>query len=60
MDEVIYIQNLLNAHRYSVIVDGEYGEKTAEAVAAFQKECGIYVTGLIDCETLDALEIKPQ
>ena len=56
MDEVSYIQKLLNLRGYSVLMDGIYGAHTRDAVCAFQRERGLRETGAIDEETLNALE----
>lgn len=56
MDEVSYIQKLLNQHGFSVLMDGIYGAHTRDAVVAFQRSIGLRETGAIDEETLNALE----
>lgn len=35
--------------------EGAFVSKTEDAVRAFQRECGLEVTGLLDCKTLKAL-----
>ena len=57
MDEVSYIQKLLNLRGYSVLMDGIYGAHTRDAVYAFQRERGLRETGEIDVDTLNALEV---
>ena len=37
---------------------GKFGEKTTQAVARFQKQCGLKQTGIADPETLERLEAE--
>jgi peptidoglycan hydrolase-like protein with peptidoglycan-binding domain len=39
-----------------VPVDGIYGPMTADAVAAFQAHCGLWVDGVVGPETWSALQ----
>lgn len=38
-------------------VDGDLGPKTLDAVRAFQKAKGLTVTGRLNAETMDALDV---
>lgn len=53
------IQTLLKARGYDLTVDGDYGDKTAAAVAKFQCDHTIQANGLVGRTTLAALEAKP-
>ena len=55
-DEVTALQERLTKLGYSVgAIDGIYGEKTAAAVSAFQKEASLPVNGSADSSTLRLL-----
>lgn len=58
--DVRSLQQLLASAGYSVgVIDGIFGPLTESAVEAFQSDEGLDVTGLVDRETLDALESDP-
>ena len=50
------LQKTLIAKGYCISPDGEYGSKTKEAVSAFQRSCGLPVTGEVDPKTMAALD----
>lgn len=52
------LQSDLVALGYSVNVDGRYGEKTTDAVAAFQKKAGIRVDGIAGDVTLATIKAR--
>lgn len=52
---VIELQNKLNKHGYSLIVDGDFGNKTETAVLDFQKKSGLVVDGIVGDKTWTAL-----
>jgi len=55
-DAVQTVQQRLQALRlYRGAIDGDYGEQTARAVADFQRESGLVVTGNVDSLTLRQL-----
>ena len=55
-NNVILLQNRLNELGYNVgTADGDYGKKTAMAVAAFQKRNGLEATGIADIRTQELL-----
>jgi murein L,D-transpeptidase YcbB/YkuD len=49
--DVTRVQRALAAAKISVEQDGEYNSATAGAVARFQKQNGLNVTGVVDAET---------
>lgn len=53
--DVIALQGLLFAHGYRIAVDGDYGNKTKNAVAGFQASVFSYGDGRCDYRTWDAL-----
>ena len=52
---IMTIQQFLNDFGFSVEVDGYYGPQTFTAVAEFQRQEGIEVTGTVDRETFEFL-----
>lgn len=53
---VTQLQTRLNDLGFSVgTVDGKYGNKTVQAVKAFQKAMGLNVTGKADDDTLNTM-----
>jgi hypothetical protein len=52
---VVEIQSLLVGLGYSIEIDGQYGPATASAVAGFQSDMQISVTGLVDQVTFSHL-----
>lgn len=54
-DDVRMLQRLLKALDYSVSVDGTFGEKTKEAVIAFQKNNGLKADGIAGTRTIRKL-----
>ena len=55
--DVLLIQQRLNVLGYQLYVDGIYGEKTEEAVRAFQKANKLFVDGIVGPVTVKALEL---
>lgn len=55
--DVIYLQQRLTAKGYGVgAIDGKFGNKTLEAVKAFQAENNLTVDGVVGINTWNALE----
>jgi hypothetical protein len=54
---VAYVQNLLRKRRYTVRVDGLYGNMTRNAVMAFQRNNNITPTGMVDSATWRSLGV---
>lgn len=48
---VVQVQEFLNNLGYYVVIDGYYGQETADVVAEFQMDCGLSATGVVDAET---------
>lgn len=55
-DEVKTLQTMLNAHGYSLDVDGAFGTNTEAAVKSFQQKNGLTVDGVVGRKTWEALE----
>lgn len=56
---VVYLQQRLTAKGYGVgAIDGKFGNKTLEAVKAFQAENNLTVDGIVGINTWNALENK--
>lgn len=53
--DVTAVQEALRKKRFNVVVDGVYGPKTRDAVAAFQKRINIPVDGIVGPQTRKAL-----
>lgn len=56
-NDVEEMQGLLVKAGYDIAVDGNFGPKTEEAVAAFQKDAGLSVDGIFGPQSLAALTI---
>ena len=58
-EDVKYLQKVLNADvaANSLVVDGEFGQKTKEAVMAFQKDKDLYVDGIVGTDTWAIVDI---
>lgn len=54
---VAFAQNLLRQRRYSVRVDGIFGQTTRRAVLAFQRSNNLSQTGMVDQATWQALGV---
>lgn len=54
-EEVKWIQQALNNHGYHLVVDGIWGNKTEEAVRAFQANNGLTIDGICGTMTITAL-----
>ncbi|MGI8576662.1 MAG: peptidoglycan-binding domain-containing protein [Nocardioidaceae bacterium] len=59
-EQVTSVQYLLNAHGYSVSVDGDFGPATDSAVRDFQTQQGLSADGVVGCQTWQALIISVQ
>jgi peptidoglycan hydrolase-like protein with peptidoglycan-binding domain len=57
---VIELQELLNAHGFRLRVDGDFGEKTAAAVATYQRQHGLKIDGIVGNHTWAALKTTVQ
>lgn len=55
-DEVRWIQQALINHGYHLVIDGIWGNKTEEAVRAFQADNGLAVDGIVGPATRAKLE----
>lgn len=56
---VVYLQQRLTSKGYGVgVIDGKFGNKTLEAVKAFQAENNLTVNGTVGINTWNALENK--
>ena len=54
-EEVKDLQELLNRHGNALRVDGNFGDKTEDAVIAFQEKYGLEVNGIVSDEVWTAL-----
>jgi peptidoglycan hydrolase-like protein with peptidoglycan-binding domain len=54
------IQYLLRARGHAVVVDGQYGPATADAVTAFQSGAGLTADGIVGPQTWPALVVTTQ
>ena len=57
-DSVKLLQELLNKHGFNLTVDGDFGNKTEEAVKLFQKRLNLTVDGIVGSKTFEALQAK--
>ena len=57
-DSVKLLQELLNKHGFNLTVDGDFGNKTEEAVKQFQKRLNLTVDGIVGSKTFEALQTK--
>jgi peptidoglycan hydrolase-like protein with peptidoglycan-binding domain len=57
---VIELQELLNAHGFRLKVDGDFGEKTAAAVATYQRQHSLRIDGIVGNYTWAALKTTVQ
>ena len=57
-DSVKLLQELLNKHGFNLTVDGDFGNKTEEAVKQFQKHLNLTVDGIVGSKTFEALQAK--
>ncbi len=64
--EIKHIQELLNkfgysdSHGHPIVVDGDFGQKTKEAVQAFQRAHDLNDDGVVGAKTLEALKKAEQ
>ncbi|MFC9331838.1 peptidoglycan-binding protein [Kitasatospora sp. NPDC057015] len=56
---VTELQNLLDGHGASIVVDGDFGPTTATAVKGFQSAVGLTVDGRVGAATKTALYASP-
>lgn len=56
-DDVMVLQNLLIAQGYNIGNDGKFGQKTFDAVFAFQKAKGLDADGVVGKDTWTALAV---
>ncbi len=59
-DDVICLQHLLNVEGYKLTIDGDFGQKTENAVKMLQKAHGLVADGIVGAKTWAALGVKPQ
>ena len=57
-DSVKLLQELLNKHGFNLTVDGDFGNKTEEAVKLFQKRYNLVEDGIVGSKTFEALQAK--
>jgi len=53
--DVAELQRLLTAAGFKLKDDGDFGQATAKAVAAYQKKAGLFIDGKVGKHTIDAL-----
>jgi len=53
--QVTAVQQTILGSGVPVVVDGYYGEETAQAVALYQQKMGLIVSGIVGCETWEWL-----
>lgn len=56
-DEVKTLQKLLNKEGYNLVVDSDFGQKTHEALVAWQKAHGLVADGIVGPKTWAALGV---
>ena len=56
-DEVKTLQKLLNKEGYNLVVDSDFGQKTHEALVAWQKAHGLVADGIVGAKTWAALGV---
>ena len=49
---------MLNKHGFNLTVDGDFGNKTEEAVKQFQRRLNLTVDGIVGSKTFEALQTK--
>jgi peptidoglycan hydrolase-like protein with peptidoglycan-binding domain len=59
-DDVRAVQKAVKANQVEPLTDGVYDIATALAVARFQKQAGINVSGVVDDATAEKLGLKPK
>lgn len=57
-DEVMKLQIKLNKLGYKLLVDGDFGISTEQAVCSFQKTVGITVDGIVGSVTMASIDAK--
>lgn len=57
-DEVEVLQHLLNTEGIKVTIDGDFGQKTHDALVAWQKAHGLVADGIVGPKTWAALGVK--
>ena len=59
-DEVKTLQKLLNKEGYNLVVDSDFGQKTHDALVAWQKAHGLVADGIVGPKTWKALGVKEE
>lgn len=57
-DDVETLQKLLNKEGYNLVVDSDFGQKTHDALVAWQKAHGLVADGIVGPKTWAALGVK--
>lgn len=57
-EEVEVLQTLLNKEGYNLVVDSDFGQKTHDALVAWQKAHGLVADGIVGPKTWAALGVK--
>lgn len=55
-ESVSWLQWELNRHGFNLVVDGDFGRRTLEAVITFQQNHGLRIDGLVGAKTITQLE----
>ncbi len=55
-DQVTELQNILDSAGYSVVVDGQFGRSTEDAVKRFQSDHSLEADGVVGSSTWEILQ----